>query len=1050
MSPVPRAEPLPIALRAFCRPLGYDTEPPDPDKPTSKPTSSDWVLVFDVETETDAAQERRVLGYQVRHLGELRGHGIAYEPEALTAAELDLLTSYCKERELELVTTREFVEELFMPLAYDLAGLVIGFNLPFDLSRIAAAHTGGRGRFRGGFLFRLSESNRKPRLRVKHLNRHAALFEFSAPEGRSPEARNREKGGASGHHRGFFCDVKTIGDALTGQSNSLASIARLLATPHQKPETEEHGGPLTVEYLDYTLNDPQVTWECFQCLKEMFEAHGLSTIDLHLVKSEASLGKATLRQIGVRPWRQSQPDASARRQGQILSAYYGGRAAVRQRHQVVQVQYCDFRAMYPTVCALMGIWQFVIGEGVQVRDATDEVREQLASFTLDDLQRPGVWRDLTVLVEVESDADLFPVRADYTGSGQLSIGLNYLTGGRTWFTLADVLVRILLTGKPPRIRRAIRFRPGPAQKGLKPLTLLGNPAYRVDPYKDDFYKRLVELRAEIKRQKKAAEAAGDKATAELLDAAQQGIKILANATSYGIFVELNLTDLNAAHDWTVYGHAGRFTSRIRRREQPGEYFHPLLGTLITGAARLLLTLAETVAEREGLGWAICDTDSMAFSKPDAMLDLEFYERAGRVCGWFQPLSPYADDGPLLEVEDVNYALDTDGKPTSALQPLYCFAISAKRYALFSISPDGKPILRKASAHGLGHLVPPYTDNNAPADTPAPVVALSELGVLRWQHDLWYRIIETALAGQLHEARFDDLPGFDRPAMASYAATTTPLLAWFKSYNEGRPYAEQVRPFGFFNTPLIAPDGYPAGHDQDSFQLIAPYEPDPSRWTKHRYPNRHNPDGPTYAISTVVRGGGIVRVRSYAEVALHYLFHPESKSLGPDGKPCSPTTVGELSPRHIHAVQVDQIGKETNRLEDNGLLDVADAYMHYPEAGGYWATLILPALLEFPRVEVARLADVSRRELTNLLACRAEPTEHTLKRLTRAAARLARERLRAASLRPQPNDLAALHHFKKLTAEQPRRCASGCGRPVDGPRRRHCNACKQAAYRRRLV
>jgi len=30
----------------------------------------------------------------------------------------------------------------------------------------------------------------------------------------------------------------------------------------------------------------------------------------------------------------------------------------------------------------------------------------------------------------------------------------------------------------------------------------------------------------------------------------------------------------------------------------------------------------------------------------------------------------------------------------------------------------------------------------------------------------------------------------------YAATTPNLLRWFKRYNRGKPYREQVRPFGF--------------------------------------------------------------------------------------------------------------------------------------------------------------------------------------------------------------------------------------------------------------
>ena len=64
-------------------------------------------------------------------------------------------------------------------------------------------------------------------------------------------------------------------------------------------------------------------------------------------------------------------------------------------------------------------------------------------------------------------------------------------------------------------------------------------------------------------------------------------------------------------------------------------------------------------------------------------------------------------GSILEFEDQNFALDASRR--KQLEPLYCAAISAKRYAMFNIDSAGEPIIRKASAHGLGHLLPPYSD-----------------------------------------------------------------------------------------------------------------------------------------------------------------------------------------------------------------------------------------------------------------------------------------------------------------------------------------------------
>jgi len=54
-----------------------------------------------------------------------------------------------------------------------------------------------------------------------------------------------------------------------------------------------------------------------------------------------------------------------------------------------------------------------------------------------------------------------------------------------------------------------------------------------------------------------------------------------------------------------------------------------------------------------------------------------------------------------------------------------FAGVAKRYALFNIDAHGRPILRKASAHGLGHLIDPYDDAHAPPSLPKPRAPLRD-------------------------------------------------------------------------------------------------------------------------------------------------------------------------------------------------------------------------------------------------------------------------------------------------------------------------------------
>ena len=84
----------------------------------------------------------------------------------------------------------------------------------------------------------------------------------------------------------------------------------------------------------------------------------LSLTHLSRILSEASIGKAYLKQMNIWPWRELQPDMPNELIGLIVSTYFGGRAEVHLRRVVCQVFYCDFLSMYPTVCTLMGLWRF--------------------------------------------------------------------------------------------------------------------------------------------------------------------------------------------------------------------------------------------------------------------------------------------------------------------------------------------------------------------------------------------------------------------------------------------------------------------------------------------------------------------------------------------------------------------------------------------------------------------------------------------------------------------------------------------------------------------
>lgn len=923
------AESLTIAVRSYGRALAAPRVPPVGKRATLGPSA--WTLIFDTETTVDAAQQLRLGGYQVRELGELRESGIFYDPESLSDDERSLLYSFATTNGLNALTHAEFVDSVFFRYVHELNGKCVGFNLPFDISRIAIGHGTAVGSdtnprrktaLRGGFTFRLTDSPRwaKVRVQIRHLNAREALIRFTGSPGQLTPRSMRKKRRRIPTVRGFFVDAHTLGAALTGENLKLGTLADKLGVT-AKTSPDEFGGPITVNFLEYAVNDVQVTWECYEKLAQRYASFGLSQTPVHRVYSEASIGKGLLREIGIRPWREAQPDFPPEIIGVILGAYYGGRSEVRIRREIRHVLYCDFLSMYPTVCTLMGLWRFVTAQGIDWDvgdDVTRETQELLETVTLKNLQEPGFWRQLATIVQLQPDDDILPVRANYSsrtpggtdpnaGGDQYAIGLNRLTAKYTLtYTLADCIASALLTGKPPRISKAYRFRPQGPQPALQPVRLAGRDEYLVDPYANDLYRRMVELRSDIRREAKKA---GDTPEAKRLNDDQLALKIMANATSYGIFIELNVEERANPDAVMWYGPNGSagHAVQLREIEEPGRHFHPLLATLITGAARLMLAVSEVLARVRGIDWVFCDTDSMALAAPPGMGDIEFVSQAEEVRAWFNALSPYVGRPELFKLEDQNFGIG-DGSHDTLGPPLYALAVSAKRYTLFNLDSNASPVLRKVSGHGLGHMREPYDDRSAPDTIPAPQVKLE---LPRWQHDVWYRTVQAALGDKPTAVTIDDLPGFDQPAVTRYGATTPSLLRWFKAYNATRPYREQVRPFGFMyayqplpvarlETPAVGEAGVP----RDLPRVVAPFHESPLAAIKKAFDR--NTGLPVDAS----------QLRTYQQSLAQYHLHPEAKFHNGDY-----LDHGLTQRRHVRAEHLEFIGKEANRWEEQYFLGV---------------------------------------------------------------------------------------------------------------------------------
>ena len=943
--------------------------------------SSEWTIVFDCETTNDETQNLRVGAYQVYRHSTLWQQGLILNRESLSEDDLNVINSYACEHDLSVKDKSDFIEEILFGIGYDLRAEIVGFNLPFDIARLAIRQNSARGiTFRGGFTFQLSSNRYRSYIQIKHLNSRASLIQFTAPPRQRDSRGMRRRKIKTSAMRGFFIDVKTLAAAITAQSHSLESLTNLLQTKNRKHSIETHGEALTSEYLKYAVLDVQCTWECYVELKSRYEKLHLHQTPIHKIFSEAGLGKAYFKEMGIKSWMESQSDFPDELIGILMSSYYGGRSEIYHRREIVQILYCDFLSMYPSVCTLMGLWRYVTAQGIDWSESTDEIQSLLDNIHYNDLKNRDAWAKLAVLVQVQPDDDIFPVRAKYNDSSSYTIALNRLTSQEPlWFTLADCIASKILTGRTPKIIQALSFTPKAAQENLKPINIAGNSEYRVDPYRDDFFRRLIELRSQAKQQLDIAKFSGDGDRVTQLHTEQLALKITANSTSYGIFVELNVNEHDRLQEIECFGGNGEsFPTLIRNIESRGNYFHPLIATLITGAARLKLALVEKLASEAGIDWVFCDTDSMALSRPSGMPEAQFIKQAKWVQDWFTSLNPYEEKGPLFKIEDVNFKLK-NGKRTSELEALYCLTVSSKRYALFNLDASNHPIIRKASAHGLGHLRPPYDEKDAPIFIPNPCISLNDIGVERWQYDLWYQILCASLNGNPDQVDLTYHSALNLPAVSRYSATSPHLLRWFKIYNEGKPYSEQVKPFNFllmFQASKINHATLLDDHEENIKlkhlpKSIAPFCKD-SAIASDKCFDRNTGK----AISKE-------QLKTYAQCLAQYHLHPEDKFHYADY-----LDRGIVQRRHIEVVAIEYIGKEANRWEEQLYLgENPEAQIEYgvsPEQKERIRGTTLNLCRSFGPAKLARQAGLSVGDVSDILSGKRNPRVDIWLKLMRAA------------------------------------------------------------------
>jgi len=284
---------------------------------------------------------------------------------------------------LLLQTRTELVKELYRD-AYKARCLIIGFNLPFDLSRIASDFTNARKRFAGGFslgLWSYFDKNHRehrhpyrPRLAIKHIDNKRSLKGFTDRKD-TDEVDRIPEGSTTGVpeedyiFRGHFLDLRTLAFALTDRGYTLEDACRAFGVEHGKQKALRHG-VITPGYVDYNRRDVLATTELAIKLLNEYGNHPIADSPNALqptkAYSPASIGKAYLRKMGIAPILERQPKFPRKYLGYAQSAFFGGRTSAHIRKHVMPVVYTDFLSMYPTVNGLMDLWSFVTAKKIEV------------------------------------------------------------------------------------------------------------------------------------------------------------------------------------------------------------------------------------------------------------------------------------------------------------------------------------------------------------------------------------------------------------------------------------------------------------------------------------------------------------------------------------------------------------------------------------------------------------------------------------------------------------------------------------------------------------
>ena len=578
----------------------------------------------------------------------------------------------------------EFVTNIFYPYVYEARAKCVGFDLPYELSRLATSWGTAR-KIQDAFSIKLVENNpRLPAIKIKSINGNAAFIQFA-----TPLRTKSEKKQIPTHkvYRGYFLDLKTLGYAMSNESfDGISNVAKTFDVETHLQNKKGITEDAIRNNVEKTLTVHNLYCKIISVLENTFL---VKPNDSNKLYSPASIGKLYLRKLNIKPLLEKNPDFSKEIMGNLMSAYYGGRVETRIRKTPVPVTYLDCTSTYPTLFSLMDMYSFLTAEKIETSDTTRQTQKFLDGITLQDISQKDTWKQLATICKVVPDGSMIvPVRSGYGSKKAQNIGVNYLKstdGTSLWYTVSDLVASKLLTGHTPIIEKAITFHPVGVQQNIPDEKIEIFKEVTVNPRKKNFIEQLIEKRLEMKQTSST--------DSEIGKTIQNMIKIIANTASYGIHIQVNTEKSEKQNEpITVYGVDEPFSvdqNTMSRKEIPARHFNPILGVFLPAAAKLVLAAAEKLVMQHRDGYAsYMDTDSIMVSP----------KHATEIQDFFQKLNPYENkDVQVFKIEKSD-----DGK---LLENVLFFGVSSKRYVLFEYDgAKNKFKIHKFTSHGFAHLL----------------------------------------------------------------------------------------------------------------------------------------------------------------------------------------------------------------------------------------------------------------------------------------------------------------------------------------------------------